>query len=66
MVETGCNPTTAAYLLRRQTLTPSAKPGLPICQDHLFAAMTRRFKMPMGLFKLAANQVVEPQSQRKV
>ena len=64
--ETGCNPATAAYFLSRQTLVPSRKPGMPIWQEHLFAAMVRNSESPMSFFKLPINRVVELGSQVEI
>lgn len=64
--ETGCNPATAAYFLSRQTLVPSRKPGMPIWQEHLFAAMVRNSETPMSFFKLPINRVVELGSQVEI
>ena len=64
--ETGCNPLTAAYFLSRQTLVPSRKPGLPMWQEHLFAAMVRNSETPMSFFKLPINRVIELGSQVEI
>ena len=64
--DTGCNPATAAYFLSRQTLVPSRKPGMPIWQEHLFAAMVRNSETPMSFFKLPINRVVELGSQVEI
>jgi KUP system potassium uptake protein len=63
---TGCNPATSAYFLSRQTLVPSAKPGMPIWQEQLFAAMVRNSETPMSFFKLPINRVVELGSQVEI
>lgn len=61
-----CKPHTVAYFLSRQTLVPSRKPGLPIWQEHLFAAMMRNSETPMSFFKLPINRVVELGSQVEI
>jgi KUP system potassium uptake protein len=55
-----------AYFLSRQTLIPSPKPGMPIWQEHLFAAMVRNSETPMSFFKLPVNRVVELGSQVEI
>ncbi len=59
----GCDPRTAAYFLSRQTLVPSRRPGMPLWQEHLFAAMLRNSETPMSFFKLPLGRVVELGSQ---
>jgi KUP system potassium uptake protein len=56
----------AAYFLSRQTLIPSKKPGMPLWQDHLFAAMVRNSETSMSFFKLPINRVVELGSQVEI
>ena len=56
----------AAYFLSRQTLVPSRKAGMPIWQDHLFAAMVRNSETSMAFFKLPTNRVVELGSQVEI
>jgi KUP system potassium uptake protein len=57
------DPKAAAYFLSRQTLVPSKKPGMPLWQEHLFAAMVRNSETSMSFFKLPINRVVELGSQ---
>ena len=60
------NPGAAAYFLSRQTLIASKKPGMPLWQEHLFAAMVRNSETPMTFFKLPTNRVVELGSQIEI
>lgn len=60
------DPKAAAYFLSRQTLVPSRKPGMPMWQDHLFAAMVRNSETSMSFFKLPINRVVELGSQVEI
>ena len=60
------DPGAAAYFLSRQTLIPSKKPGMPLWQEHLFAAMVRNSETPMTFFKLPTNRVVELGSQIEI
>ncbi len=60
------DPKAAAYFLSRQTLIPSRKPGMPLWQDHLFAAMVRNSETSMSFFKLPFNRVVELGSQVEI
>ena len=60
------DPKAAAYFLSRQTLIPSRKPGMPLWQDYLFAAMVRNSETSMSFFKLPINRVVELGSQIEI
>jgi KUP system potassium uptake protein len=60
------DPKAAAYFLSRQTLIPSRKPGMPLWQEHLFAAMVRNSETSMSFFKLPINRVVELGSQIEI
>lgn len=61
-----CDRRTATYFLSRQTLIPSRKPGMPIWQEHVFAAMVRNSETPMSFFKLPTDRVVELGSQIEI
>ena len=62
----GFDPARAAWFPSRQTLIPSRRPGMPIRQERLFAAMVRNSQSPMSLFKLPVNRVVELGSQIEI
>jgi KUP system potassium uptake protein len=55
-----------SYFLSRQTLIPSAKPGMAIWREKLFAWMVRNAVTPMEFFKLPTNRVVELGSQVEI
>ena len=62
----GFDPTRATYFLSRQTLIPTRKAGMPLWQEHLFAAMVRNSETPMSFFNLPINRVVELGSQVEI
>lgn len=53
------DPMTTSYFLGRETLIPSAEPGMAIWREHLFAAMTRNASGAAAFFSLPPNQVIE-------
>jgi KUP system potassium uptake protein len=55
-----------SYFLSRQTLLPSARPGMSIWREHLFAWMVRNAESAMEFFKLPTNRVVELGSQLEI
>jgi KUP system potassium uptake protein len=55
-----------SYFLSRQTLIPSARPGMAIWREKLFAWMIRNAEGPMEFFKLPTNRVVELGSQVEI
>jgi KUP system potassium uptake protein len=55
-----------SYFLSRQTLIPSARPGMAIWREKLFAWMVRNAESPMSFFKLPTNRVVELGSQLEI
>lgn len=55
-----------SYFLSRQTLIASAKPGMAIWREKLFAWMIRNAETPMEFFKLPTNRVVELGSQVEI
>jgi KUP system potassium uptake protein len=61
----GCDAHTT-YFLSRQTLIPSAQPGMSLWREKLFAAMVRNAETPMSFFKLPINRVVELGSQIEI
>jgi hypothetical protein len=52
-----------SFFLSRQTLLPSAKPGMAIWREKLFAWMLRNAASAMEFFRLPTNRVVELGSQ---
>ncbi len=56
----------SSYFLSRQTLIPSARPGMAIWREKLFAWMIRNAESPMESFKLPVNRVVELGSQLEI
>jgi KUP system potassium uptake protein len=58
--------TDTSYFLSRQTLIPSARPGMAIWREKLFAWMVRNAESPMSFFKLPTNRVVELGSQVEI
>jgi KUP system potassium uptake protein len=58
--------TDTSYFLSRQTLIPSARPGMAIWREKLFAWMVRNAESPMAFFKLPTNRVVELGSQVEI
>ena len=55
-----------SFFLARQTLLPSAKPGMAIWREKLFAWMLRNAESAMEFFKLPTNRVVELGSQVEI
>ena len=55
-----------SYFLGRQTLIPSAIPGMALWREHLFAWMVRNAESAMEYFKLPTNRVVELGSQVEI
>jgi KUP system potassium uptake protein len=66
----GCGPTCkmmdTSFFLARQTLLPSARPGMAIWREKLFAWMLRNAESAMEFFKLPTNRVVELGSQVEI
>lgn len=67
---TGCGATfkmmDTSFFLSRQTLLPSARPGMPIWREKLFAWMMRNAESAMEFFRLPTNRVVELGSQVEI
>jgi len=55
-----------SFFLSRQTLIPSAKPGMAIWREKLFAWMLRNAASAMEFFRLPTNRVVELGSQVEI
>ncbi|MDQ3245432.1 MAG: potassium transporter Kup [Pseudomonadota bacterium] len=66
----GCGPQCrmmdTSFFLARQTLLPSARPGMPVWREKLFAWMLRNAESAMEFFKLPTNRVVELGSQVEI
>jgi KUP system potassium uptake protein len=66
----GCGPTCktmdTSFFLARQTLLTSARPGMAIWREKLFAWMLRNAEGAMEFFKLPTNRVVELGSQVEI
>ena len=67
---TGCGPQfkmmDTSFFLARQTLIASARPGMAIWREKLFAWMLRNAESAMEFFKLPTNRVVELGSQVEI
>jgi KUP system potassium uptake protein len=61
-----CTMMETSFFLARQTLHPSAKPGMAIWRERLFAWMLRNAESAMEFFKLPTNRVVELGSQVEI
>jgi KUP system potassium uptake protein len=55
-----------SFFLSRQTLLPSAKPGMALWREKLFAWMLRNAASAMEFFRLPTNRVVELGSQIEI
>ncbi len=55
-----------SFFLSRQTLLPSARPGMPIWREQLFSWMLRNAEGAMEFFRLPTNRVVELGSQIEI
>jgi KUP system potassium uptake protein len=55
-----------SFFLSRQTLLPSAKPGMAIWRERLFSWMLRNAASAMQFFRLPTNRVVELGSQVEI
>ena len=55
-----------SFFLARQTLLASARPGMAIWREKLFAWMLRNAVSAMEFFKLPTNRVVELGSQVEI
>jgi len=55
-----------SFFLARQTLLPSAKPGMPLWREKIFAWMLRNAESAMEFFRLPTNRVIELGSQVEI
>ncbi len=55
-----------SFFLSRQTLIASARPGMALWREKLFAWMMRNAATPMEFFRLPSNRVVELGSQLEI
>ncbi|MFN3946313.1 MAG: potassium transporter Kup [Allosphingosinicella sp.] len=55
-----------SFFLSRQTLLPSARPGMPLWREKLFSWMLRNAESAMEFFRLPPNRVVELGSQVEI
>jgi len=65
-IGTQCRTMDTSFFLARQTLLPSARPGMAIWREKLFAWMLRNAESAMEFFKLPTNRVVELGSQVEI
>ena len=61
-----CRMMDTSFFLARQTLLASARPGMAIWREKLFAWMLRNAESAMEFFKLPTNRVVELGSQVEI
>ncbi len=61
-----CKMMETSFFLARQTLLASARPGMAIWREKLFAWMLRNAESAMEFFKLPTNRVVELGSQLEI
>ena len=61
-----CRMMDTSFFLSRQTLLASARPGMAIWREKLFAWMLRNAESAMEFFKLPTNRVVELGSQLQI
>ncbi|WEK47851.1 MAG: potassium transporter Kup [Candidatus Andeanibacterium colombiense] len=59
-------PMDTSFFLARQTLIPSARPGMWLWREHVFAWMVRNAAGAMEFFKLPTNRVIELGSQLEI
>jgi len=57
---------TTSYFLGRETLIPSARPGMALWREGLFAWMTRNSTSAMDFFKLPPDRVIELGTQVEI
>jgi len=53
------DPSTATYVLSRNTLVPTEKPGMALWRERLFVFLSRNASRPTEFFRLPPNRVVE-------
>ena len=61
-----CKMMDTSFFLARQTLIASARPGMAIWREKLFAWMLRNSQSAMEFFKLPSNRVIELGSQLEI
>ena len=61
-----CKMMDTSFFLARQTLIPSARPGMAVWRERLFAWMLRNAESAMEFFKLPTNRVIELGSQVEI
>jgi KUP system potassium uptake protein len=61
-----CKMMDPSFFLARQTLLPSARPGMAVWRERLFAWMLRNAESAMEFFKLPTNRVIELGSQVEI
>ncbi|MBI1180141.1 MAG: potassium transporter Kup [Alphaproteobacteria bacterium] len=61
-----CNMMQTSFFLGRETVIPSARPGMAMWREMLFAWMTRSATSAMDFFEIPANRVVEMGSQIEI
>ncbi len=62
----GFDPTDAVYVVGRETVIPSERPGMALWRDHLFSFLQRNASAATGHFQLPVNQVIEVGSQVEI
>jgi len=60
------DPSTAVYVLSPETVIPSARPGMWIWREKLFAFMARNAARPSGFYRLPAGRVLEVAGQVEI
>lgn len=60
------DPMTTTYFLSRQIVVPTARRGMALWREHIFAAMARLAATPMSTFHLPTNRVIELGSQVEI
>ena len=61
-----CKMMDTSFFLARQTLLVSARPGMAVWRERLFAWMLRNAESAMEFFKLPTNRVIELGSQVEI
>jgi KUP system potassium uptake protein len=61
-----CNMMQTSFFLGRETVIPSARPGMAMWRESLFAWMSRNATSAMDFFEIPANRVVELGSQIEI
>ena len=60
------DPSTAIYVLSPETVIPSARPGMLLWREKLFAFMARNAARPSGFFRLPSGRVLEVAGQIEI